>query len=498
MTGSEGSPGALLAGRYAFEAELSPGGSGRVMRVRDIALGEVCVAKAVDPANAARLAAELDALREVRHPGVVQPRELLRLTQALGPPFVLPAGTAVLVSSWVPGQTLAAHGPCASWQDLAALGAALAGALSELHRANVVHGDVSPNNVMMTPEGPVWIDLGHAGAPRLTGPGASGTLGFMAPEAFAGARTPGTDLFALAATLLSVAPSGPRDAASELTLAEAHERALGVRHTLAERLLGAPVPLAELLGAMLAPDAAARLDDADEVARRLRWVSTPAAAEVDADARASGRAGKRSPERLASALRHAPFVGHGEALERVVNAVRARSAAGLPATLVEVAGPPGSGRALRARAGPAPPAAGLRRWLGGAHGHAEPSAARTANAPRDPHRRRWARCRAGAALSGCHRGAARAVRGDVGSPSSADATSDHDHTGDPATCGRRFVRWTPPPFVPCWRACSAKTPVTPRWTPHSSSREGWWGRCAPCWPRTPSTAASHALATCHA
>ena len=344
LTGSEGSPGALLAGRYAFEAELSPGGSGRVMRVRDIALGEVCVAKAVDPANAAGLAAELEALREVRHPGVVQPRELLRLAQALGPPFVLPAGTAVLVSSWVPGQTLAAHGPCASWQDLAELGAALAGALSELHRANVVHGDVSPNNVMITPEGPVWIDLGHAGAPRITGPGASGTLGFMAPEAFAGARTPGTDLFSLAATLLSVAPGAPRDAAPELTLAEAHERALGVRHTLAERLLGAPAPLAELLGAMLAPDAAARLDDADEVARRLRWVSSPPGAEQDADARPSGRAGKRSPERLASALRHAPFVGHTEALERVVNAVRARSVAGLPATLVEVMGPRGSGR----------------------------------------------------------------------------------------------------------------------------------------------------------
>jgi serine/threonine-protein kinase PknK len=454
LTGSEGSPGALLAGRYAFEAELSPGGSGRVMRVRDIALGEVCVAKAVDPANAARLAAELDALREVRHPGVVQPRELLRLTQALGPPFVLPAGTAVLVSSWVPGQTLAAHGPCASWQDLAALGAALAGALSELHRANVVHGDVSPNNVMMTPEGPVWIDLGHAGAPRLTGPGASGTLGFMAPEAFAGARTPGTDLFALAATLLSVAPSGPRDAASELTLAEAHERALGVRHTLAERLLGAPVPLAELLGAMLAPDAAARLDDADEVARRLRWVSTPAAAEVDADARASGRAGKRSPERLASALRHAPFVGHGEALERVVNAVRARSAAGLPATLVEVAGPPGSGRERFAHE----LAQRLQRLAFDA-GWVVPTVTRSQALPPPP---------AHPAILLGHHGldSARALRfldaTEVqrapcvvvmsGSPSSEDAATDHDHVGDP-----RHVRATLRPVdAPTVRALLAR------------------------------------------
>ena len=38
-------------------------------------------------------------LREVEHPAIVRPRELLRLAQALGPPFVLPAGTAVLIAS---------------------------------------------------------------------------------------------------------------------------------------------------------------------------------------------------------------------------------------------------------------------------------------------------------------------------------------------------------------------------------------------------------------
>ncbi len=345
MTGSEGSPGTLLAGRYAFEAELTAGGSGRVMRVRDTLSGERRVAKAVDPANAARLCAELDALREVHHPAILQAHELLRLPEMVGPPFTLPAGTAVLVTAWVPGDTLAATGACGSWQELAALGGTLAAALAALHAADVVHGDVSPNNVMITPEGPVLIDLGHAGSPRTLGAGAAGTLAFMAPEAFSGARTPATDLFSLAATLLSVAPGSPVTDTRRLTLTEAHERAMRWGRELNDRLLGAPSPLRDVLRALLLPNAADRLDDADEVARRLRWEGQGVPAD---DAETGGLLsahprGKRSPKRVASAIRNAAFVGHDVALARAVAAVRARAADALPATLVEVYGPAGSG-----------------------------------------------------------------------------------------------------------------------------------------------------------
>lgn len=78
----------------------------------------------------------------------------------------------------------------------------LAGALAALHAAGVVHGDVSPGNVLFTAEGkPVLSDFEAA---RLVGEGhpplVAGTSGFVAPEVVAG-DLPGeaADVFSLGA-----------------------------------------------------------------------------------------------------------------------------------------------------------------------------------------------------------------------------------------------------------------------------------------------------------
>ena len=79
----------------------------------------------------------------------------------------------------------------------------ISSALTEIHKENVAHRDLSPNNVILGPDGPVIIDFGSS---RLTDSSkglvsilTSGTPGYLSPEAQTGldASTP-SDIFAIA------------------------------------------------------------------------------------------------------------------------------------------------------------------------------------------------------------------------------------------------------------------------------------------------------------
>ena len=79
-------------------------------------------------------------------------------------------------------------------------------AVAALHRLDVIHRDIKPDNVMLTgDDGLKLIDLGVARLPRVEdfhGDEIPGTPGFMAPEQFHGnAGDPLTDQFALGVTL---------------------------------------------------------------------------------------------------------------------------------------------------------------------------------------------------------------------------------------------------------------------------------------------------------
>jgi serine/threonine protein phosphatase PrpC len=79
-------------------------------------------------------------------------------------------------------------------------------AVAALHRLDVIHRDIKPDNVMLTRDGGLkLIDLGVARLPRVEdfrGDEIPGTPGFMAPEQFAGnAGDELTDQFALGVTL---------------------------------------------------------------------------------------------------------------------------------------------------------------------------------------------------------------------------------------------------------------------------------------------------------
>ena len=123
-------------------------------------------------------------------------------------------------------------------EPLAALGAAIATALHDLHRQHVVHLDLKPSNLLLRPDGRVVvIDFGlacHEEVPDLLSDHFRQPLGsapYLAPEQVLGVRgDPRSDLFALGVLLYTLATG---------------ERPFGYPHSLAglrRRLWRPPLP----------------------------------------------------------------------------------------------------------------------------------------------------------------------------------------------------------------------------------------------------------------
>ncbi|TDD84264.1 serine/threonine protein kinase, partial [Actinomadura darangshiensis] len=163
-----------------------------------------------------------------------------------------------IVSEYVPGPSLRAlvqeEGP-REGADLDRLAISSVTALSAIHRANIVHRDFKPQNVLMGPDGPRVIDFGIA---RAFDTGATmtsqvvGTPAYMAPEQFSGRVGPSTDLFAWAATLLFAATG--RDPFAGGPLPTVMYRILHETPDLA----ALPSPLADVAAACLHKDPKAR------------------------------------------------------------------------------------------------------------------------------------------------------------------------------------------------------------------------------------------------
>ncbi|UJR80121.1 Response regulator of zinc sigma-54-dependent two-component system [Sandaracinus amylolyticus] len=326
--------GPLLGGRYRHVRELGRGAIGRVVEVEDTIAGGARAAKIVSAAHGERLQWELALLTSISHPGLAAVHELLRVEGALGEPFALEAGAWVLVEELAEGRVssevargLAGLGARVRFATIA--GAAIARSLAALHAAGLVHGDVKPANVVVAgdPAGARLIDLGLAGAPGL-GP-VMGTPGFLAPEAWLGARSPASDLFALGVTLARWIAGDDEDAG---TGARSSEPLRGV-HRVRAPALPADVPpsLRTLIDELLRDAPEERPASAREVARRL-----------DPDAAASTLLDEASHEERARRASVAPLQGRSRELSALRAAIDAPG-------VVAVVGPPGSGRTRLAR-----------------------------------------------------------------------------------------------------------------------------------------------------
>ncbi|HEU5023314.1 MAG TPA: serine/threonine-protein kinase [Spirillospora sp.] len=206
----EYAPGDVIGTNLQLIARLGTGGMGTVWRARhrhlhtDVAVKQLIIPRDVsDRERSERLER---ARREGRtaarlppHPHIVGIRDLIE-----------EEGVPWLVMNLVEGRSLTevvqADGPL-SPDRAATVGWQMADALRVMHQRDILHRDIKPDNILLTPDdGAVLVDFGiavHAADETLTGKGLFvGTPSYLDPERLRGERVQNaSDLFCLGATL---------------------------------------------------------------------------------------------------------------------------------------------------------------------------------------------------------------------------------------------------------------------------------------------------------
>jgi hypothetical protein len=263
----------LLGDRYRLVRMIGSGGMGTVWEAEDETLGRPVAVKVLSES----LAVGERAVRRFE-------REAQAAARLSGPyiaavyDFGRSEGRPYIVMELVRGETLedrlAREGPLPP-QEASRIATQVAEALEEAHRAGIVHRDVKPGNVMLTPAGDVKVmDFGIAAAAwaeRVTTSGlVLGTPSYLAPEqAKSEKTTPASDVYALGAMLYEmVAGRPPFVAESPVALALAHIRE--DPRPLDQVAAGVPPSLASASMAALAKDPAERPPSAAAFASMLR------------------------------------------------------------------------------------------------------------------------------------------------------------------------------------------------------------------------------------
>lgn len=220
-------------GRYDVERLLGQGGMGRVLLARDTVLGREVALKV--------LRDDLGLTPELKAQLVERMRQEARAAAALAHPAMVTLHDMgedervglYLVFERIVGPTLRERleeSGALPPAEVARLARALGSALGHAHAAGVVHRDVKPENVMLSPSGPKLTDFGIARLPDSTLTQTTTVLGtpaYSAPEALAtGTFSAASDQFSLAATLYE-ALTGKRAFAGDDVLAVATRVATG-------------------------------------------------------------------------------------------------------------------------------------------------------------------------------------------------------------------------------------------------------------------------------
>ncbi|WP_017590596.1 serine/threonine-protein kinase [Nocardiopsis ganjiahuensis] len=259
-------------GPHQVLSRIGEGGMGEVLLVRTPADGLAALKLvrdelAHDPEFRARFAREVRAAQRVHGPHT---------------PSVLSADPEAAVpwmaTEYVPGPTLKEavreNGPFPE-PSLRVLALGLARALQAVHAAGLMHRDLKPGNVLLSPRGPQVIDFGIARAVEgtvLTKTGqAFGTPAYASPEQVVGKGLgPAGDVFSLAGVVVFAATGRPPFGTGKAV--ELLARVVGG----APELDAVPQALRPLLARCLAKDPAER-PTTDEVVRVLSAQPLPSA-----------------------------------------------------------------------------------------------------------------------------------------------------------------------------------------------------------------------------
>ena len=204
-------PSLKLGNRYTLNERIAVGGMGEVWKAHDEVLGRTVAIKILgqtfteSPEFAGRFRSEARHSASLAHPGVAAVYD-----------YAEDQDGAYLVMEFVDGEPLSAllaREPVPSLTVTLSILAQTADALAAAHEAGIIHRDIKPGNIMITPTGSAKVtDFGIARAvdslPVTALGQVIGTPQYMSPEQASGQPVgPSSDIYSC---LLYTSPS-PRD-----------------------------------------------------------------------------------------------------------------------------------------------------------------------------------------------------------------------------------------------------------------------------------------------
>lgn len=266
-------PGDVINNTYRIEALLGRGGTSDVYKARNEVSGRLMAIKVLKAEFSTNddylsLLKREEEIREVRHDSVVRYSENNRTED----------GRVYLLMDFVDGPGLDVkmrEGPVSA-EDLLTICQRVALGLQAAHSRNIVHRDLSPDNIILRAGDPaqaVIIDFGIAkdsnpGAETIVGNEFAGKYAYAAPEQLRGLTDARTDLYSLGALLLAAFRGEPPDlGANPMEIIESKALPLDTSDV--------PEPLKTVIDRASAPDPSDRFASALELLTFLQSNTDP-------------------------------------------------------------------------------------------------------------------------------------------------------------------------------------------------------------------------------
>jgi serine/threonine protein kinase len=269
----------LLNQRYQLEKSIGTGGMAIVYRARDLMLERDVAIKimredfSANPTFRERFRQEAKAAANLYHPNIVTIHD-----------FGLDAGRFFIVMENVPGEDLRdilQQRGRLKWEEAVSLMVQACAGVGYAHRAGLVHCDIKPHNMLVTPDMRLKVaDFGIARAMASVQPEEKADIVWGSPQYFSpeqasgGAPSPASDVYSLGIVLYEMLTGRlPFIANTASELAQMHREA----QPTPPRVLNPEIPeaLNQIILKVLRKEPSARYRTADQLGRVLLTITNP-------------------------------------------------------------------------------------------------------------------------------------------------------------------------------------------------------------------------------